>query len=440
MFTPPRFVVIDDKPEHLKAILDVFQMLGTPCQGVAYDPEHELDSRYFKGVRCLFVDLHLTDLAETTDERRHYAIIADILQEKISPTGGPFILVVWTEHDDSVAHLKRYLDESLVPERRHAYPLAVVSLPKTPFIDLDTGAPNEGRADALRDAVERAVREQPQLAALVAWETDVQAAMGATLSALVDLVPDDLRNSTSVAAGLQEILSRLAREAVGQSHVTTDPRAAITSALAPILADRIVNQRTEEADAEVWEIALAANAQGAADPEASGKINRMLHLAVPTSEAILPTTWGAVVEFPEELWNDDELNDLFGITRRGLLDDEFKIDPEDHEQCRRRLIRIGAACDYAQNRSGPISYLFGIESRPGKKRKSRPQSVWESPTLVISQEDEPFLLLVNARYPLSVPAHGAETWQPVYRLREQLLMHLISHASGYMARPGIVQF
>ena len=61
MFTPPRFVVVDDKPDHLTAILDVFQALGTPCQGIVYDPEHGLESRHFKGVRALFMDLHLTE-------------------------------------------------------------------------------------------------------------------------------------------------------------------------------------------------------------------------------------------------------------------------------------------------------------------------------------------------------------------------------------------
>ena len=143
MFTPPRFVVVDDSPEHLTAILNAFQTLGTPCLGVEYDPEHELERRHFKGVRALFVDLHLTDLAATTDERRHFAVIAGILQDNISPTGGPFILVVWTEHDDSVARLTRYLDESLDLELPHARPLAIVALPKTPFINLNTGEPNE---------------------------------------------------------------------------------------------------------------------------------------------------------------------------------------------------------------------------------------------------------------------------------------------------------
>ena len=117
MFTPPRFVVVDDKPEHLDAILDVFQTLGAPCQGVAYDAERGLDNRHLAGVRVLFVDLHLTDLAATTDETRHFAIIAGILEDGTRATGGPFVLVVWTEHEHLVTQLTTYLDEGLDPVR-----------------------------------------------------------------------------------------------------------------------------------------------------------------------------------------------------------------------------------------------------------------------------------------------------------------------------------
>ena len=446
MFTPPRFVVVDDNRDHVTAILSVFQTLGTPCLGVVYDAESGLDGRHFEGVRALFVDLHLTDLAATTDETRHFAIIAGILEGSISLTGGPFILVVWTEHDHLVAELTEYLDDSLDPEKPHARPLAIVGLPKRRFINLDTGEPDEGRVDALRDEVERAVSEQPQLAALVAWETDVQAAAGATLSALVDLVPEDARNSTAFGDGLDEVLTRLAREAVGQPHVATDPRAAITSALAPILADRIVNQRVSEADATVWRAAVTWRGTEGLDEMRAGRVNRMLHVAVPPSEVVLPTAWGAVVEFPDEWWNNDELRRHFGVTRGQLLGNEFKIGTDDRGRCRPRLVRIGAACDHAQNRPGPLPYLLGLEipcdvqrMRDNTDAVRVPASEWSSPILLHEPGAGPFVLAVNTRYATSVAKADAENWQPVYRLREQLLMHLISLANSYLARPGIVQ-
>ncbi len=442
MFTPPRFVVVDDKPDHLTAVLDVFQELGTPCLGITYDPERGLDKRKFEGVRALFLDLHLTDLAATTDKRRHFAIIAGLLEDNVSPAGGPFILVVWTEHEVEVKELRAYLDDAdtIDSEKPHARPLAIVGLPKGRFINVNTGKPLAGKADALRDAVEAAVGEKPQLAALLSWEADVQAAAGATLATLMELVPDEERNSASFAEGLDEILSRLAREAVGQPHVVTDPRAAITSALAPILADRIVNQQASEAASEVWGKALTWNGRGRLDPTASGKVNRMLHVAVPSSETIRPTDWGAVVKFPDVWWRDDELRNRFGVTPDRLLEDEYKLEPGDREKCRRRLIRIAAACDYAQNRPGPITCLFGLEIPVTVKRRQKPPaSEWPSPTLVVEPDDGPFVLAVNARYPLNAVPAAAKAWQPVYRLRERLLMHLISHAGSYLARPGIVQ-
>ena len=444
MFQPPRFVVVDDKPEHLKAILDVFQKLGTPCLGVAYDPEAGLEESRLEGVRALFLDLHLTDLAATTDESRHFAIIAGILEENISPSGGPFVLVVWTEYEDSVGQLEEYLDESLDQTKPHARPLAIRGLPKSRFIDVGTGEIREGRAGALRDEVESAVNEKPQLAALVAWESNVQAATGATLSTLLELVPDRQRNASSYADGLDEVLSRLARGAVGQPHVATDPRAAIASALAPILADRIVNQEVSES--EVWQKAVTWQGKDPLDPDRAGQVNRMLHLAVPPSETVRPTDWGAVVEFPEGWWRDDELRRCFGVKQRQLLGDEFKIGKDDRKRCRPRLVRIGAACDHAQSRAGPLPYLLGLEIESDINRRADhtgavrlPASEWSSPTLLVERDVGPFVLAVNSRYSLSVTPADAEKWQPVYRLREQLLMHLISHTNSYLARPAIVQ-
>ena len=393
MFTPARFVVVDDNPDHLSAVLDVFRELGAPCLGIVFKPEQGLDARKFEGVRALFVDLHLTDLVATSDSRRHFAIIADLLERNVSGTGGPFVLVVWTEHEHEVEGLRDYLDDPKTFDAEHAYarPLAIVGLPKGRYIDVGNGEPLVGKADALREAVEATVRSMPQLAALLSWEADVQAA-------------------------------------------------AIASALAPILADRIVHQPAPGAASETWQRALTAVDNGRLGPAAAGKVNRMLHLAVPSSETVRPTDWGAVVELPDRWWADDGLHIRFGVTPGELLEDEYKLKAEDdRRKCRPRLIRIGAACDYAQNRAGPLTYLFGLEIPEYLKRGKSPASEWLSPILVVEPDHGPFLLAVNARYPVNTALADAKAWQPVYRLREQLLMHLISHAGSYLARPGIVQ-
>ena len=372
MFTPPRFIVVDDKPDHLTAILDVFRNLGTPCLGIVYDGEQAPDKQSFEGVRALFLDLHLADsLTATTDKRRHFGAIASLLADSISPAGGPFILVVWTEHEDEVEGLRAYLDEPEVIREPHTRPLAIISLPKSRFINVNTGELLKGKAEALRTAVEDAISEKPQLAALLSWEVDVQAAAGATLATLMELVPDEKRNSISFAEGLDEILTRLAREAVGKPHVSDDPRAAIMSALAPILADRIVNQKESEMTLEVWRRALTWNGKEKLDLETSGKVNCMLHVAVPPSEATRSTDWGAVVPLPDTWWGDELLNHL-DVTKNQILENEYKLKPEDRKRCYPKLIRIGAACDYAQDRPGPLTYLFGLEIPVTVRRTGKP--------------------------------------------------------------------
>ncbi len=343
--------------------------------------------------------------------------------------------------------MTEYLDTSIDPERPRARPLAVLNLAKEKFINVASGAITA--APELREAVERALNSNPQLAALIAWETDVLAAAGATLATLIALAPAAERTSTGYPGALDALLSRLAREAVGRAHVAADPRAAITSALAPILADRIVNQDVTPATADLWARAVTRHDDwklGPASSTEAGRINRMLHVAVSGSETIRVTDWGTVSDFPPELWTDDQLRRLFGVSIDQLMREEFKLHRNNHARCRPRLVRVGAACDHAQSRRGPLPFLFGVEIPVDVKRLPDssgqvrlPAAEWRSPVMVINSTEPAFMLAVNCRFGFTRPADACRDWQPRYRLREQLLMHLISHANLYVSRPGIVQ-
>lgn len=443
MFLPPRYVVVDDNPNHLGAILLAFQRIGAPCLGLTYKPDEDLDSTHFKGVRVLILDLHLNDQT-TTSEKQRFAHIAQILEDNISRDGGPFVLVIWTEHARETDRLIAYMNDTDSLES-YARPLAIAGLAKSRFIDLDTGDCQQ--IEELRQAVVKTITEKPQLAALGSWEKDVAGAIDATLAALTELVPESSRNTDSYPQGVGDVLGRLARAAVGPSNVGADPRAAMAAALAPILADRIINQNGEDADSQqVWRRAIQASARGAvATPVQVGKINRMLHMAVPESESISATDWGAVVEYPYVL-EDAELRRKLGVSKGELFGEEFKIGRTDRSKCRVRLVRIGAACDHAQGRRGPIPFLVGVEIPTDVARKKDnsgrlrvPGSEWSSPLLMTDTTESPFSLVVNGRYSLTVPRDDAEQWTAVYRLREQLLMHLVSHTNSYLSRPGVIQ-
>lgn len=446
MFSAPRFVVVDDKKEHLNAVLDAFQNLGSPCIGLHFDPEKDLERSHFRGVRCLILDLHLTGGQLGTDHRGDFARIQTILEDNISERGGPFILVMWTAHPHLRNELVAYLEKNLDPNRPHARPLMVVTLAKEKFID---GAGVVTNAAGLREHIISAVGANPQLAALISWETDVLSAAADTLASLVRLVPMDQRTEPRFSESLDTMLSRLAREAVGRPNVDADHRAAITGALAPILVDRIMNQDVPEATKELWGRAVTRHADDAledASREEAGKINRMLHIALPAFETIRATDWGAVAEWPYD-WTDAGISEKMGLNIGQMLGGQFQVVRNDRGRCRARLVRIGAACDYAQSRPGPITYLLGFEipedAERNKDKKGQTirlsDAIWLSPVFVTPESAEPMRLHVHSRFALTVLPDACGGWVTCYRLREQLLMNLIAHESDYGSRPGIVQ-
>ncbi|QOF94928.1 hypothetical protein IFJ82_13980 [Novacetimonas hansenii] len=449
MFAAPRFLAVDDKPKHLEAILETFQRIGAPCMGICFDPSEPLEKTVFRGVRALFLDLHLISGVKTTDDKQHFANIASILEDNISEIGGPFILILWTEHAHMAVALTTYLEQSLDREKPWCRPLAVMALAKEKFINVGNGTIE--LADDLKQAVESVLNENPQIAALMEWEKDVLAAAGETLSSLTSLVPAERRSTTQFGDALDEVLSRLAVEAVGKKHVSQDPRTAVTSVLAPILSDRIVNQETVTATAELWSKAVTRYGDKTlpqATPLEAGGINRMLHVSMLSGEQITPADWGAVSEVPLELWDNDNLTDMLGVNIDHLLRQEFKINRKHHGLCRPRLVRIGAICDHAQQRPGPLPLLFAVEvpihvERLLKDKQGNnlppPAAEWRSPVITLPDQSEPFVLHVNSRFEITRPAVAMENWTVSYRLREQLLMQLITHTTTYVGRPGIVR-
>lgn len=446
IFSAPRFVVVDDREHHLKAITDTFQLLGAPCMGIKYDPADELNKGHFRGVRCLFMDLHLIDGQKSSDERRHYALIASILEENINKNGGPFVLIVWTAYEHLSTQLRDYLDQSMDETKPYARPLAVLGLAKESFINVEDGTIND--PSALRNAVQQSITSNPQLAALLGWEVDVLGAAGDTLASLLNLVPLSERGSARFPSALDTILSRLTKEAVGANHVDVNPRIAITNALAPILTDRILNQAITPETQDTWKCAVTRHQDKTlqtASPLEAGEINRMLHLAIPGAETLLPTDWGAVVSWPFE-WDDDNCRRITGMTIKQMLCEQFRLRSSAIAVCRPILFRVGAACDYAQSNQGPITFLFGLdipESAERQLKDDKPvkltDAIWRSPVFVVPGATEPSRLHAHIRFPQIYLPDSCSEWEVFCRLREQLLMHLISSASNYVSRPGVVQ-
>ncbi|HEY0312280.1 MAG TPA: hypothetical protein VGC56_07260 [Allosphingosinicella sp.] len=427
MFTSGRYVIVDDERDQLRLLVDSLHAIGAPCVGVHYTGK-PLDRAAFAGVRVLFSDLFL--LQGVTQPMLQYAALEGMLRANVDPaTGGPYLLIIWTTHDEKVEGLRDYLRERLDPALR---PLAVLTLDKNDFLDGQPG---------LAAAVHERVNSSPQVRALVAWEADVLAAAGATLAAVTDLIPAEQRDVDGFSALLDGVLSRLAVAYAGRPNVEPDRRGAINGALVPILADRIANAPARPELAGIWGAAITKHqALPAIDDVQAGRMNRMLHVAIPPAEPVSSTDWGAALLLPGDERADGPMLERFGMKYPELLSQVFRVQKADRVRCTPVLVRVGAVCDFAQRKPGPLPYLLGLIVPADIAHKDIVQLKSEiaSPLLLLKEADGPVRLLVNARFQISLVSPPAK-FTPLFRVREQLLTTIIAHAGEYQTRPGVVK-
>ncbi len=457
MFTPNRFVIVDDEEAHLIAIRKTLEHLGSSCVAIRFVPGDPMPSEPFKRARVIFMDLQLLDRQGSTDYKRHYGAIQGILQTTIPVDGGPFVMVVWTDKPELVSELEAYLGDHLYDKHPHARPIKVLAMSKTEFIDIDTGEAKNPQA--LLEHVRTQLATEPALAALLQWETDIIEAS--------DRVVHDIMGFATAAGESPDLpiaLKRMATEAVGAPNVERDPQGAVHSALLPLLQDHVQYEVVGDPEhPDLWDktFSEAPASIPELNREQAADLNTQIHLGK-ISPTLKPTTWGAICELEEKLnWRRE-----FGLASA----EDYRVhagkrvmngpggSPPDPEKMRLVQIRIGAACDYAQKTDGPIPFVLACfipvyefpKPDPNAKKASKPKplgvlkldpraTAWLSPVLRLPNWGLGHLL-VDPRFVRIRGSGFAKNYVRVARLREQLLMELIAVVSQHSSRPGITAF
>ncbi len=451
MLIKSRFVIVDDKEHHLKGIKESMDFLRLDCHSKLYSDEAVVDWEKLPGTRILFLDQNLTTGATFgTGNQVAFTALEDVIQKLICPESGPYGLILWAEQPE-VDELKQYLFERLVGEDAKHLPIFFTALRKGDYIDTANGEvidPARLRSDILEK-----IGENTQLKALLTWEADVAAATDAVLRSVIDLVPSEFRASEEFSAELGKVLYRISQTGAGMGRARETPRESINRVLLPILSDRIAEHDPDSGDEVDWNTALI---DPTASPtiEAQASVNSAIHISFArgaNSAPIAPTELGAVIEFPHANINQ-ALTDLWGITEAQLKDEIFNANTDEWADCSLRLIQIGASCDNAQPKSGPLLYLLAVEwpfaSPDGTrvnekptlkaKRKNVKDAEWSSPTLRFSTGQNPGKITAFRNLSISVTKPSTDGWVVAYRFRDELISNLTQEYARYISRPGIV--
>ncbi|EJN02521.1 hypothetical protein [Phyllobacterium sp. YR531] len=433
MFTPARYIVLDDELSELATLVDALHVLGAPCIGIRFDPLDLPKPAHFKGLRVLFSDLHLVKAQPAGVQ--HYNTLAGLLDRCVPESHGPYLLVLWTSHEHERAALAARLEEILPASKK---PIAVLALDKVQFRH---GAVWD--AAGLQEAIEARVGSMPQLQALLNWERDVLAAANETLAVIGGLVPAEQRTVAQYAGALDGVLSHIAVASAGNANARNDRKGAVTAALAPLLSDRIAN-RPQDADANaLWEQAVTFPQGPELQAAQKARMNRMLHLAVSPAEPVNRHDWGAIVPLGNDQLSDAAMNARFGVAADHLRDREFKLRAERRTEGQLVVVRAGAACDQAQSQSGPIPLLLGllVPSTALSQNKRSPAIHVCDEKFELDGYQEPVSLLIHARFSTTTVAQELQNWPiATLRLREQLLTTILVHVASHAMRPGTLRF
>ena len=427
----PRIIAIDDEQDALDGITRGLNDYGAACLPVLFTAEEAMTE--CAHVRVIFADLHLIR-GLPGDHNGDFSIIGRLVEE-IKPLG-PYLIVLWTQYPEQAENLYQYLIDNLGDV---AKPFSVQPLDKADHLDHKG---NVKEPKALVGAIASAVAKQPQVGALLNWEDRVLGAAGDTVSSIAAMANEAV-DGTSLDVELGRLLRHLAAGSVGRGHVEDDPFRAVNDALLPIVADHIGAMRSLSADDQLWRDAVGGmGRKGSLAGSQAARLNRLLHI-VPLSADQDGSERGAVIGLPGEMLGDSFL-ETFAIAPEKAMEEEFMCELPDNniELARWVLVQTQAACDYAQERPGPLPFHLGLwlpQSRVTPERKRKPKAaLWRSPNF--EHQNEIWVLHVNARFSLSlIKARIAEA-EPLLRVREQLLNDIIFHLHSYGARPGIISF
>jgi hypothetical protein len=457
MFLYSRFVVVDDKEWHLKGIKDTLDTLRLDCHSKLYDDESVGDWQPLPGTRVLFLDLNLVTGATfgLSDNKVALAAIQEVITKIICPDSGPYGLVLWAE-EPHLDVLKSSLFERFSGEDARYLPVFFAALRKGDYIDTSDGRIKD--AKKLKDDIWDRVTQSPQMKALLSWETDVAVAAGAVLRSIVDLVPLEKRASSDFGMELGEVLYRLSQAGAGIEKAEDNPRESINQVLVPILADRIT-EHDPQGDATIsWEEALVAPRDIQVPVPVQASVNAAMHISFARTGASVPITpkeLGAVVELPSQDI-DEFLQAHFGFDQKKFIGELFRVTEDEWKDCTARLVQIGAACDAAQPKPGPLLYLFavewpfanesGLKTKGGDPKKNLAadskrqlkELEWQSPVLKIRDAPQGGRISVFKNLSIGLRPDDAEKFKAVYRLREELVSQLTQDYARYISRPGII--
>lgn len=455
----PSVIAVDDTLSELNHLVDTLSSLEIACLPIHVKEGVDVNlSAPLSGVRLIFFDINYVPGAPS---RSLMEIAGTVLTKVLAKDNGPYLLITWTSkpdvHDELMVFLAKEVPEAPIPA-------ITACLPKEKFIlsnDRGTEIPGASGGQSLKAAIESILSAHTQVNALLQWEGAAKRAAGEVISSLLDLFDREQRFKNASSAALGNLLSFIAKKAVGEKNVAGNEKTAVNEALGPILFDRITHQSTSASEHTLWAAALTSISSAfTITPEHTHKLNSLNHIAYPGSGKMLAGDRGVVFLFPPDAGQEMarranvNLQDLADSYLDHLAPGGKPPGPADllflSQSCRWVLIGTRAICDEANSRGLLRPVVLGLEipvevqEKGFGSRIKKHGALHVSPTFFLPRASgsagKSKRILLNWHWQSAIGSAEIASCIPVYRLRESITNLFCAALSDYSARLGIVSY
>lgn len=502
LITPVRVVVVDDRQDHLFAIVNALAVSGIPCIWHLYNkesnqllPKPPLDG--YRDIRLVITDLNIRNFSgQTPDAKALGAILlSDVLLPILPKSPAPYGLVLWSSVSGVIDEVRSFINERIDHHRsdavdRRPRPLSIELMKKGDFISnltpdnldiLKLMTDASIGVSEIRAQLEKALGD-PQLRLICAWETRVSQSATATINTLyqaADLHSKDAEDMPPTRA-LKIILAKLASEAAGEKNAQDDPARALDDGLIDLFIDDLRATDGDESYSALVKASLtdAIGKRENLSEMVRHQLNTSLHVETRINAQEKNISRGLVLgsdddnklavrlgkeEARKVLWSEflfpvskfkavadaAAKNQSQGWEQLCQLYEQAKAEKNDVEkECRIRLLEIGADCDHANRKERTIRLLCALEiperfkhfmTQPGKGSGYKSDSLVKlGPWALGGQQDGVFLLVSIGRFSIEQVWPLPPDLKPQYRLRRPIVDWVLRQYANHSSRLGYV--
>lgn len=397
--------IIDDTPDE---VAELVKVLNRAKISTAYF-EPSADIPTLMHVRFVFLDLKLVSAVSEDPEDLAKGAAQYLGKLLDKDKNGPYILFLWTKHEEKDSGLMTYLSPT---------PVAIVKMNKIKFMALQTDAE---KIKHVADKLDEALRESPFAKIILDLECS---AKGASAAALATIVPEGCSKDNDIGINLH----MLKKAAIGEQSGNEDVKI-IKSVFSRLISDFM--EMGDSCSGSLPNVVLPAVPQ--TEPERgeflakNNKLKAKLHTSLHLDTAPAMCMPGNIYKYSGEplSWVKESIDD----PKQAEMKDKWLA----LEQV---WLEVSPVCEWSNGKQHNHRLLRGLIFLADQKPKpKRDLYLYQTPRLLLDGKE--ILFLFDLRCLETVKNGSFQSVPPICRLRTEILSDIQSKLGGCLARLGV---